>query len=160
MRAMFTVTASALICVSLLGCNRSPQMQAPVPTPIAAAAPACNCPQQAAAVMPVAPARKHRHHHRGWGEHQSNSYSYGSQNEDSYPSLPNEDAEHGAGQGELSAGEAQAEAAIWIDGYGRSHYAMDVSASEGDNPGAQTATDIRRRLAPWHAYNADCDRTK
>jgi len=161
MRAMFTVTASLLICAGLLGCDRSQPVQASGPVPVAAV-PACNCPQQAAAA-PVTTPRKRRHHHRAWHEHESGPYSesYSSESESSPGSSSGDAGESDiAAESGQSSDEAQAEGAVWIDGYGQSHYETSASASEDDNPGAVAAADVSHRLAPWHAYNANCDRVK
>jgi hypothetical protein len=69
----------------------------------------------------------------------------GSQNEDSYPSLPNEDKEYGAAKAchpRVRRGQAEArlDRRLWPKPRDR------VSAPEGD-PGALTADDMRRRLA-------------
>lgn len=157
MRAMITVTASLLICIGLLGCNRNQQVQAPLPAPVVAAAPACNCPQQVAATAPVV-RRIHRHRHHAWREHESSSYSQSQEAESSYSSSSDSASEYdGAAESEQSASEPQAVA--WIDGYGRSHYGS-ASASEDSNPAALAPADVHRRLAPWHAFNADCDRAQ
>jgi hypothetical protein len=161
MRAMFTVTASLLICAGLLGCDRSQPVQASGPVPVAAV-PACNCPQQAAAA-PVTTPRKRRHHRRVWHGHESASYSesHSPASESSSGSSSSDAGEYDTtAESGQSADEAQAEGAVWIDGYGRSHYETSASASEDDNPGAVAAADVGYRLAPWHAYNANCDRVK
>ena len=88
----------------------------------------------------------------------SYSQSYGSE-EDSAYSPDSDSATEYDGAVEQSAGEANAEAAVWVDGYGRSHY-TSAEASDDTNPAALTADDVRRRRAPWHAYNSDCDKNR
>lgn len=164
MRAMFAVTANLLICTSLCGCNRNTQAQAPVPAPVVAAAPACNCPQQGAAAVPAVISHRHRHHYRAWSEHESSSYpeshSWGDESASSYSGSSSEtDEDNAPAESGSSSDEVQARAAVWVDGYGRSHY-EGASASDDTGPAALTAADINRRHAPWHAYNSDCDRTR
>jgi len=159
MRAMFVVYGSVLICVSLFGCNRSQQAQAPVPAPVVANAPVCNCPQQTAAAAPAATTHRHPRHHHAWSERESSSYSesYGAESESSYSPASDSAGEYdGTPESEQTTGEAHAEADLWVDGYGRSYYAS-AAASDDTNPDALTAEDVRRRHAPWHAYNSDCD---
>ena len=161
MRAMFTVTASLLICFGLLGCNRNQQTQAPAP--VVAAAPVCNCPQQTASAAPIPAAAKHRHrHHHSWSAHENSSYS-DSYSADAYSPPPTEaggETEDGNdAYSAPSAVTAQADAAVWVDGYGRSHYGA-AFASDDANPAAVAMEDVRRRSAPWHAYNSDCDRAR
>ena len=154
MRAMFTVTASLAVCLSLMGCNRSQQAEAPAP--VVAAAPACNCPQQVA-VAPSASAvvHRHRHHHHSLDEIASYAESISQHSGSSWSPDSSSGAEY-RDDAQSAQAEVHTESAAWIDGYGRSHYA-DASTSDDSNPAALEPADARRRLAPWHAFNADCD---
>jgi hypothetical protein len=157
---MFTVTASLVICIGLMGCNRNQQAQAPAPAPVAAVAPACNCPQQAAAATAASTPVRHRHsRHHSWSAHENSSYSesYSDNSESSYSPGPGSAGEYDGAANVEQTFSAQAEAAVWVDGYGRSHYAS-AAASDDANPAILTAEDSRRRLAPYHAYNSDCDK--
>lgn len=161
MRAMLTFTASLAIGLSLMGCNRNQQAQ--VQAPVATAAPACNCPQQAVAAAVSGPVmHSHRRHHRS--EHATPDYSesyssktYSSGSESSY--APESDVATEYGDAEAGQSEVHSESAAWIDGYGRAHYAA-AAAPDDSNPAVLTAEDVRRREAPWHAYNVDCDRAQ
>lgn len=154
MRAMLTVAAGLLICCGLFGCNRT---QAPVAAPVVAAAPVCNCPQQAQAALPAPlpqPAHPHRRH-RAWSEHQSSSSYEGSS---SYSSSGGEIREYdgAAMRSEDANGEAHAQAAVWIDGYGRSHYATNAADTDDANPAKLNAEDRHNRRAVWRGYNSKC----
>jgi uncharacterized lipoprotein NlpE involved in copper resistance len=154
---MFTVSASLAICLSLMGCNRNQQAQ--MQAPVVAATPACNCPQQAVATAVAAPvAHRHRHHRRSGHAVSDYSESYSSEFERSYSPESSSAMEYG-GDAEGGQSEVHSESAAWIDGYGRAHYA-GAAAPDDSNPAVLTAEDVRRRVAPWHAYNADCDRTQ
>ena len=137
-----TIIAATLVCLGLAGCDNS--ANAPAPT-AQAVAPPCNCqPQNEATAQAAAPRATHRHH-RHWSSYarrdtdESESYSTGSQSRSTYQS---EFDDQGASRGD-------AEENVWVDGYGRSHYAMTASAAP--------ASDDRARLAPWHGYDQDCD---
>jgi len=137
-----TIIAATLVCLALAGCDNS--ANAPAPT-AQAVAPPCNCqPQNEATAQAAAPRATHRHH-RHWSSYarrdtdESESYSTGSQSRSTYQS---EFDDQGASRGD-------AEENVWVDGYGRSHYAMTASAAP--------ASDDRARLAPWHGYDQDCD---
>ncbi len=52
--------------------------------------------------------------------------------------------------------------AVWVDGYGRSHY-VAATGQEVANDGAavqSVAAVERRRQDPWHGYDSDCDQKK
>ena len=161
MRAMFTVTASVLICVALFGCNRSQQAQAPVPAPIVRCRPVCNCPQQTAAAAPVATDASTDIIIMHGASTKVHPIRNPTARRKTAPirRLRIAQREYDGAAGEQSAGEAHAEAALWVDGYGRSHYAS-AAASDDTNPAALAADDVRRRHAPWHAYNSDCDKDR
>ncbi len=55
-----------------------------------------------------------------------------------------------------AAGRMPAGSEAWIDGYGRAHYETE-SADADINPAELTTDETDRRLAPWHAYDSDCD---
>ena len=138
-----TIIAATLVCLGLAGCDNS--ANAPAPT-AQAVAPPCNCqPQNEATAQAAAPRATHRHH-RHWSSYarrdtdKSESYSTGSQSRSTYQS---EFDDQGASRGD-------AEENVWVDGYGRSHYAETASA-------APAAPGDRARLAPWHGYDQDCD---
>ena len=172
MHAMFRVTAGLLICFGLCGCNRNHQAQTTAPATVAATAPACNCPRQAA--VPEPPVTHHRHHvdrrwHReslsheaSWSE--STSTSYSSSDESGYSDARDNQSDGMAGAPipppppDASYPPPQAEGGVWVDGYGREHYAMDTPEADDGAVAELTEKDIRRRLAPYHAYDVDCDR--
>jgi len=157
---MFKVTASLVICLSLMGCNRNQQAEAPAP--VVASAPACNCPQQMAAavpvVAPVAHRQRHRHHRHSVDEIASYADSISEHSGSSWSPESGSEADDSDGA-ERAQTEVHTESAAWIDGYGRGHYGS-VEAPDDSNPATLTPVDARRRLAPWHAYNADCDRDR
>jgi hypothetical protein len=139
-----TIIAATLACLGLAGCDNS--ANAPPPT-VQAVAPPCNCQPQSEAAAQPAPHRATYRHHRHWSSHarrdynERESYSYRSQSRSTYRS---ESGDQGAQQ---SSGNAEGN--VWVDGYGRSHYAGTETAS--------AASDDRARLAPWHGYDVDCD---
>jgi len=133
-----TIIAATLACLGLAGCDNS--ANAPAPT-VQAVAPPCNCqPQNEAAAPPRVMQRHHRHWpsyaHRDYNE----NYSYQSQSRSTYQS----------GSDDQEASNGNAEENVWVDGYGRGHYAETASA-------APAAPGDRARLAPWHGYDQDCD---
>ena len=135
-----TMIAATLACLGLAGCDNS--ANAPAPT-VQAVAPPCNCqPQNEAAAPPRVMQRRHRHWssyaHRDYDE--SESYSHSSQSRSYYQS----------GSDDQEASNGNAEGNVWVDGYGRGHYAETASA-------APAAPGDRARLAPWHGYDQDCD---
>ena len=152
MRAMFLVVASVLLCVGLFGCDR--QTQAPVAAPVVAAvAPPCNCTPPAPPPAPVAQTvHRARHHHHAWSEHESSSYSSDSESS----SATNESGEYS----ELSSAPvaqsdgASAQAAAWVDGYGRSHYAAGEQPDE--NPARLSREDRHTRREVWRGWNSHC----
>ncbi len=153
MRAMFLVVASVLLCVGLFGCDRQPQ--APVAAPVVAVAPPCNCAPPPPA--PVAQAvHRSRHHHHGWSEHESSSYSSYGESSESY-SASNETDEYSQSSSVSTAqsDEANAQAAAWVDGYGRSHYATGEQA--GENPALLSREDRHTRREVWRGWNSHCD---
>lgn len=137
-----TIIAAILACLGLAGCDNS--ANTPVPT-AQAVAPPCNCQPQNEAAAQAAPSRATHRHHRYWSSYahrdysESESYSHSSQSRSYYQS---EFGDQGAQQ---SSGNAEEN--VWVDGYGRRHYAMTASAASND----------RARLAPWHGYDVDCD---
>jgi hypothetical protein len=78
--------------------------------------------------------------HRGYEEH----YSYRSQSRSYYQGASDDQ------DADQTAQQSAAEGNAWVDGYGRSHYAVTASA----------APDDRVRLAPWHGYDEKCDERK
>ena len=151
MRAMFLVVASVLLCVGLFGCDRQPQ--APVAAPaVAAVAPPCNCTPPALPPASVAQAaHRTRHHRHAWREHEG-SYSEGGE---SY-SASSESSEYSEASSAPVAqgGVASAQAVIWVDGYGRSHYAAGGQADE--NPARLSREDRRTRHEVWRGYDSKC----
>lgn len=160
MRAMFTVTSGLLICLGLMGCNRSQQAQATAPAPVVAAAPVCNCPQQAAALPVVRTSRRHKYHRHAWSVPENSSFAESYDvSADSSSSDENTEGEYDSNrQNGQAPAPVQVEAEVWIDGYGRGHYAS--AASDDTNPASLSPDDDGRRHAPWHAYNSDCDRVR
>jgi hypothetical protein len=166
MRAMFTIAASLTICSCLFGCDQNQKAPAPV---AAAAAPSCNCQQQTqpAPAPPVEQPRPGRHHHyrrhddmadeASWQGSTTSVSSYSESRESEY-----------AGEGHKSV-DAQGPAAypppppsstgpdVWVDGYGRSHYASGAVTTDTDGSAAVlSAGDTRRRSDPWRGYNSKC----
>jgi hypothetical protein len=147
MRAMFLVVASVLLCVGLFGCDRQPQ--APVAAPVVAAvAPPCNCAPPAPPPAPAAQAMHRTHHHRAWREPES-SYSENH-------SASNESGEYSESSSSSVAqpAAASAQAAVWVDGYGRSHYAAGEQADE--NPARLSREDRHTRREVWRGYDSKC----
>jgi hypothetical protein len=153
MRAMFLVVASVLLCVGLFGCDRQPQ--APVAAPVVAAvASPCNCTPPAPA--PVAQAvRRTRHHRHAWSRHESTSYDGYGESGESY-SAANESREDSESSPESVAQSdaASGQAAAWVDGYGRSHYATGEQVDE--NPARLSREDRRMRRDVWRGYDSKC----
>jgi hypothetical protein len=151
MRATLFATIGLVACTGLAGCDN------PGPAPVTnaqAVAQPCNCqPQNEATAQSATPRTTHRHH-RHWTSYarrdynESESYSYRSQSRNYYQSESDEQERY-ANQ---SASGGNAERNVWVDGYGRSHYAMTASAAP--------APDERARLAPWHGYDENCDDKK
>ncbi len=137
MRAM--IIAATLACIGLAGCDNS--ANAPAPT-VQAVAPPCNCEAASPKLTRLTPPHvSHRHARTASYRDYEESYSYQSQSRsydqnESEDRNPDRDASNGNN--------------VWVDGYGRSHYAMTASA----------APDDRARLAPWHGYDQDCDDEK
>jgi len=149
---MFLVVASVLLCVGLFGCDRQPQ--APVAAPIVAVAPPCNCAPPALPPAPVAQAvHRPRHHHHAWSEHESSSYS---ESGESY-SASNETGEYSQSSSVsvTQSDAASAQAAAWVDGYGRSHYATGEQTDE--NPALLSREDRHTRREVWRGWNSHCD---
>ena len=188
MRAMFMVTASLLICVGLPGCDREQRTETSTHASVAATAPVCNCPQQAHAPTPIVKRhghRWHRHwnggsmsHETSWSEHESSSPSYSPSDASGYATENDSSDESNMMAGApippprsaapfpppppgavLPPPPPETQGSVWIDGYGREHYAEDAQEDDG-NYAALTAKDGDRRLAPWHAYNVDCDKAQ
>jgi hypothetical protein len=66
-----------------------------------------------------------------------------------------------------SPAETQSESAsraIWVDGYGRSHYVAAASQEQGAADGGAAMQSVaavdRSRQDPWHGYDSDCDEKK
>lgn len=163
MRAMLTAAMSLVICWGLFGCNRHPQAVAPAPAPVAAVAPPCNCqPSAVANAAPVVHRRIHRHRHRWAHENRSyvayessesmssSTYASSSQREYDGRSEASSDTEYEMAQNTGSS-------AVWVDGYGRSHYEDGGSSSTEADPGAVSRADVHARMSPWRGYNSDCD---
>ena len=135
MRASLIATMSLLGCMGLAGCDNP--TNPPPAAVVQAAPPPCNCqPQSVAAVQPQAPRIVHRHR-----------ISYVSRDgyETQYSSVS-----QSRGESESEEQTAQQnDSNVWVDGFGRSHYAATASAAP--------ATDEHARLAPWHGYDEKCD---
>jgi len=156
MRAMFLVVASVLLCVGLFGCDRQPQ--APVAAPVVAAvAPPCNCTPPAPPPAPVAQAsHRARHHHHIWSAHGSTSYDGYGESGESY-SASNEPREYPESSSVSVAqpDAASGQAATWVDGYGRSHYATGEQVVD-ENPARLSREDRRMRRDVWRGYDSKC----
>jgi hypothetical protein len=107
-------------------------------------------------------------HEASWSDRESSSSSYSPSNASDYSS-----ASDSSNSGDGMAGAPipppppgapfpppQVQSGIWIDGYGRGHYTTDARESDDGDIADLTAKDIHRRLAPYHAYNVDCDKAK
>jgi len=162
MRAMLTIG----LAVCLFGCDQSPRATAPAPV-AAATAPSCNCQQLAqAAPAPVAETprpHRHRHHHRhsmiyeaSWQEGASSVSSYPESHESEYAGESHAD-EQGSAVYPPPPPPPGAGSEVWVDGYGRGHYASGAMAADADsNPAVLSAEDARRRSDPWRGYDARC----
>jgi hypothetical protein len=141
-----TIIAMFLACLGLAGCDSPGNAPA---TNTQAVAPPCNCQPQNEATAQAAPIRATHRHHRHWSSYarrdysESESYSTSSQSRSYYQSASDDQGEYD----DRGARQSAAEEDVWVDGYGRSHYAMTASAAHND----------RARLAPWHGYDVDCD---
>jgi hypothetical protein len=166
MRALSTAAVSLTVCLTLFGCGEN-QTQTQAPVAAVAPPPACNCPQAQVAQASVPVAHRHRRHRHAWSEsasygESSSSYSDSSSYSESSSSSVRE---YRAGNEEHSTGDASGEehmaqtanAEVWVDGYGRAHYA-DYGPLEDEHPGLISRKDERKRLHPWHGYDSDCDR--
>jgi hypothetical protein len=154
------------LAICLFGCDQSPKATAPAPVAAAPAA-ACNCQhlaQTAPAPIVEAP-RSHRHNHHRW--HRMTYEASGQESASSVSSYP--DSHEAEYAGESHGGDAGGPAAyppppppvasseVWVDGYGRSHYAGGGTAVEADsNPAVLSAEDAHRRSDPWRGYDARC----
>lgn len=168
MRAIFTIVASLSVCSGLLGCDQNEKASAPAPVAVAAA-PACSCQHQAqAAPAPVMEApRPQRHHHSrrhrhdmnyeaSWQGSTTSVSSYSAARESEYASEGHESLDE-QGSAVYPPPPPGAGSGVWVDGHGRSHYASEAVAAEGDdNPAALSAEDARRRSDPWRGYNSKC----
>ena len=139
MRATIFAATGFLACLGLAGCDNS--ANAP-PANVQVAAQPCNCqPQNAAVAQPIPPRVFHRH------VRHATSYSHREYDEsEAYSSYSSQSRSYDQGASESEAG---AEQNVWVDGYGRSHYAVTASAAP--------APDEHVRLAPWHGYDENCD---
>ncbi len=169
MRAMFTIAASLTICTGLFGCDQNQKASAPAPV-AAAAAQSCNCRQQTQAApapaVELPRAHRHRHHHRhgnGWTEEASwqGSTSLVSSHSESrefeYVSEAHESDDEQGPAAYPPPPPSGTSSDVWIDGYGRSHYASaDVTTDTDDGPPVRATEDARRRSDPWRGYNSKC----
>jgi uncharacterized lipoprotein NlpE involved in copper resistance len=130
-----TIIAATLACLGLAGCDNS--ANAPAPS-AQAVAPPCNCQPQNEAAAQTAPPRVMHRRYRHWSSYAHRDYN---QSESYYQSGTDDQS------ADQDASNGNAEENVWVDGYGRSHYAVTASA----------APDDRARLAPWHGYDQDCD---
>lgn len=136
MRAKFIAAIGLLACFGLAGCDNSGN--APAPTAQVTAQP-CNCQTQNAAAVQPAPIRAtHRHSRIASTREYEEHYSAGSSSR-SY--------DQDAAEDQPARQSGNAEENVWVDGYGRSHYAAS----------AAPAPDEHARLAPWHGYDEKCD---
>jgi hypothetical protein len=136
MRATFIATI--LACLGLAGCDNPASTPAPT---VQAVAPPCNCQPQNEPAGQAAPPRATYRHHRHWSSYAHRDYS------ESYSSSSQSRSTYQSESGDEGASRSNAEENAWVDGYGRSHFVATASA----------ASDDRARLAPWHAYDVDCD---
>jgi hypothetical protein len=148
MRAMFTSMAAALLCAGLASCNESHPVNTvtAAPTRIAVAPPA---PPPAAA--PAAAVAHHPRHRHAWHAQESHSDESYSQSGESESSSQGEDETAASSAPPPASGP---EPAVWVDGYGRSHYV--AAGPEDANPAALTREDLHKRMAPWRAYDSKC----
>jgi len=153
MRAMFLIVGSVLLCVGLFGCDRTPQT---VQAPVVAATPPCNCMPSAA---PPAPVRTvsgvHRHyHHRRHSLAEIESAAYQAERE-SGGSMTMEREGSSYSESTGAPPPPSAEPPVWVDGYGRAHYAITAEADQ--NPVRLGAEDRKARRSVWHGYDSNCD---
>jgi hypothetical protein len=139
MRATIFAATGFLACLGLAGCDNSAN------APTAQTVQPCNCQTASApAAQPMPPRATHRH------VRHATSYSHREYDEsEAYSSYSSQSRSYGQ---ETSESETGAEQNVWVDGYGRSHYAVTASAAP--------APDERARLAPWHGYDEKCDEQK
>ncbi len=152
-------TVSVLICAGLFGCDRGQNAVAPLPAQVAAVP--CNCQQplaQPPSMAPVdtsyaQPSRRHghRHHYEAQDEYSESSASSGSS--ESYSSSEESSEQHEYSDENT---EGESESAVWVDGYGRSHYMEGGSPDEDDRSGEHDGRETGKRLDPWHGYNSKC----
>ena len=157
MRAMFMVVASIFLMIGLLGCNRQQQVAVQAPVTVSTPPPAA-LPPPPPSPAPVVEATQRVRHHR---HHYAETQSYGSYSDDesaSYTQSGDSEDDYDDGRGESyehSAAAAQTHGEVWVDGYGREHYAV---TTPDDNPGAIGAEDEHLRAKPYRGWNSDCDR--
>ena len=176
MRAMLMAAIGVTVCFTLFGCDRNPQQAQTTSMPVAVAPPpTCNCPQAAAPVVRTARHRTVRHryayrehygHHRhslseflaystpssSYRENESSSvreYRPGDEMRYSQPSYS--DTHDSSAQYQQAAS-----AEVWVDGYGRAHYA-DYGPPGDEAPGTISRKDERERMRPYRGYNSKCD---
>jgi hypothetical protein len=160
MRAV-SALASVLICAGLFGCDEGQKVAVPLPAQTASVP--CNCqPQvnppmrQATAAQPFHRSwRRHRHgrfHAYGaqseYNENSASSYSSAEESE-SYETEHFEHRNYGGGE--------EAHHAVWVDGYGRSHYLAAGVAIEDAQDFKRGGHKTGNRLDPWHGYDAECN---
>jgi len=155
MRAMFLIMGSVLLCVGLFGCDRAPQT---AQAPVVAATPPCNCiPPAPPAPVPVTTAqrshRHHRHHRHTVAEMESAAYE-AERESGSYETMAQESSGYGSEHYGPPPPPPAAEPPVWVDGYGRAHYA--TSAEVDENPARLSAEDRHARRSVWHGYDSDC----
>ncbi len=162
MRAILRTAASLTLCAGLLGCDDNDKGK--VVTTAQAATP--QPPPRAEEPAPISePIEHHRHHwrrhghkHRPYGASFSEGVSYAASSGESAPS--GDTAEESAASRvssapypppppESSTGESAAQSDVWIDGYGRDHYAAEAWA----NGPPITAEEAHARRDPWHGYD-------
>ncbi|HEY0282667.1 MAG TPA: hypothetical protein VGC27_08595 [Rhizomicrobium sp.] len=144
MRATIIAAMSFAASLGLAGCDNSANVPAPT---VQAVAPPCNCePQNEAVTKTVAPRAKHRHARTASYREYEEDRSARSESRSTYQGGSGEQSDYQTAYQEYG----HSEEAVWVDGYGRSHFVAAASA----------APDDRARLAPWHGYDEDCDDKK
>ena len=145
MRAMFMMVASVLLAAGLFGCNRTPQ--APVAAPVVAQTPPAYVPPPPPPPPAVEQTTRTRHHRMVYREE---STGYDSYSQSEYGSSESYDDYSGGEESSVSSQDAASAEAIWVDGFGRSHYATTTQADE--NPALLSEGEQRDRDSVWHGY--------
>jgi hypothetical protein len=110
--------------------------------------------------------RPHRHHHAhwhsmthevSWASSASSVSSYSESREYEYGSVSHSMGGDEQGPAAYPPPPPSVGSEVWVDGYGRSHYASGGMAGDADrNPAPLSVEDAHQRLDPWRGYDANC----